>query len=63
MIYRLTQSLTYRFAPIVRWYYNLFPDISIEKGTIIEPGAVIRCQNGGSIPLGETVASQKEQYF
>ena len=32
---------------------NLIPNITVGKHTLIEPGAVLRCQYGGSITIGD----------
>lgn len=53
IVWKIIRRITYFCGKLHAQLYNLNPDISIEWGTIVEPGVVISTQSGGSISLGK----------
>lgn len=53
----IIEKIIYHYYECYSWIkrilYNLHPNISIGKGTIIEPDCLLKCQYGGSISIGK----------
>ncbi len=50
---KIVQLFSYYRSRIRGLLYNLYPGIHVGKGSLIEPGAKLSCQYGGSITIGD----------